>query len=307
MKRHPSLVSLSRDHHHALVLARAARGRDGPPSGEAGTGDPASLVARVVAQFQDELEPHFAIEERELIPRSESRGEPLASQAAHVVADHTALRAMITALASPASLPDPLADRLAQLDAFGARLEEHVRYEERTWFPTLEAELGSEALARLTSSLRAAPVSQIRSFHEDDEGHFVAELACGHTQHVRHRPPWERREWVTTEQGRREHIGAKLTCPMCRMPKLPPDVTEYKRTAEFDAQTVPKGLRQSHRLKAGAWGEIVVTAGRVLYVLEDEGDWGVVLRPDLSGVVGPERPHHVEPEEGARFYVRFLR
>ena len=36
----------------------------------------------------------------------------------------------------------------------------------------------------------------IVGFHLDDEGHFVADLACGHTQHVRHDPPWQNRTWV---------------------------------------------------------------------------------------------------------------
>jgi len=49
----------------------------------------------------------------------------------------------------------------------------------------------------------------------------------------------------------------------------------------------------------------VVEQGSVLYVLEDEGDMGVVLRPGVVGVIAPERPHHVEPDDAARFYVRF--
>src|SRR6185437_14253136 len=42
----------------------------------------------------------------------------------------------------------------------------------------------------------------ISGFHRDDEGHWVAELACGHFQHVRHDPPWIERRWVTTPEGR---------------------------------------------------------------------------------------------------------
>ncbi|MGS0726508.1 DUF3565 domain-containing protein, partial [Shewanella sp. 0m-11] len=42
----------------------------------------------------------------------------------------------------------------------------------------------------------------IVSYHKDDEDHWVANLSCGHTQHVRHRPPWERRDWVTDQEGR---------------------------------------------------------------------------------------------------------
>ncbi|ESK55385.1 DUF3565 domain-containing protein [Acinetobacter tjernbergiae] len=55
----------------------------------------------------------------------------------------------------------------------------------------------------------------IVGFHLDAEGHFVADLACGHTQHVRHDPPWQNRPWVLTEQGRNETLGMKLECKKC--------------------------------------------------------------------------------------------
>ncbi|MCP9494848.1 MAG: DUF3565 domain-containing protein [Pyrinomonadaceae bacterium MAG19_C2-C3] len=31
--------------------------------------------------------------------------------------------------------------------------------------------------------------SKILGFHQDEEQHWVADLECGHTQHVRHNPP----------------------------------------------------------------------------------------------------------------------
>jgi hypothetical protein len=55
----------------------------------------------------------------------------------------------------------------------------------------------------------------ITGFHLDDEGHWVADLECGHTQHVRHDPPWEVREWVTTAEGRASWIGRRLSCVSC--------------------------------------------------------------------------------------------
>jgi hypothetical protein len=55
----------------------------------------------------------------------------------------------------------------------------------------------------------------ITGFHLDEQGDWVADLACGHTQHVRHRPPWELRPWVTTEEGRRAHLGLVLHCKKC--------------------------------------------------------------------------------------------
>lgn len=52
-------------------------------------------------------------------------------------------------------------------------------------------------------------------FHQDEEGDWVAHLSCGHTQHVRHRPPFQERPWVVEEEGRRSRIGARLECPLC--------------------------------------------------------------------------------------------
>jgi tellurite resistance-related uncharacterized protein len=98
-----------------------------------------------------------------------------------------------------------------------------------------------------------------------------------------------------------------LTQAHNRIPRLPSDVVEYKSLGPFDAENVPRGLLSSHRLKADTWGEIVVTQGRVLYVLEDDDNFGVMLDPHLPGVVAPQRPHHIAPEPGARLYIRFLR
>jgi len=56
---------------------------------------------------------------------------------------------------------------------------------------------------------------RIVGFHQDAEGHWVADLDCGHTQHVRHDPPWQRRPWVTTEEGRATFIGVELRCLKC--------------------------------------------------------------------------------------------
>ena len=56
---------------------------------------------------------------------------------------------------------------------------------------------------------------KISGFHHDESGDWVADLSCGHTQHVRHKPPWETRPWVTTPEGRQEHIGRTLICKKC--------------------------------------------------------------------------------------------
>jgi ferredoxin len=91
------------------------------------------------------------------------------------------------------------------------------------------------------------------------------------------------------------------------MPSLPEEVVEYRRTRVFDADSVPAGLLRSHRTKAGVWGEIVVTRGRVTYVIESSPPQSFELSPDVAGVVEPTQPHHVKVHGDAAFYVRFLR
>jgi hypothetical protein len=55
----------------------------------------------------------------------------------------------------------------------------------------------------------------INGFHQDENNDWVADLDCGHTQHVRHNPPWQNREWVLTEEGRRAFLGYRLNCKKC--------------------------------------------------------------------------------------------
>lgn len=62
----------------------------------------------------------------------------------------------------------------------------------------------------------------IIGFHQDVEGHWVAELDCGHHQHTRHTPPWTNRPWVMTAEGRASVVGQKLRCKKCDI-GAPPD------------------------------------------------------------------------------------
>ena len=55
----------------------------------------------------------------------------------------------------------------------------------------------------------------IVGYHKDKNDDWVAELKCGHNQHVRHNPPWMLRPWVITEKGRKEKLGMELDCKKC--------------------------------------------------------------------------------------------
>ena len=58
----------------------------------------------------------------------------------------------------------------------------------------------------------------IVGFHRDQEGHWVAQLACGHGRHVRHLPPFQERAWTQSKESRQAMLGIQLECRKC----LPP-------------------------------------------------------------------------------------
>lgn len=115
MKRHPRLITLSQEHHHALKLALDLL------QGRADAG--AVLIQR------DELLHHFDDEEREFAPywAQLSQRPETAHLEAQFVHEHRLLR-------------EDLADapELADAQAFARRLQAHVRFEERELFPALE-------------------------------------------------------------------------------------------------------------------------------------------------------------------------
>ena len=56
----------------------------------------------------------------------------------------------------------------------------------------------------------------LQGFRRDEEGHWVALLSCGHTQHLRHSPPWQLRGWVLDAASRARRIGLPFDCGWCR-------------------------------------------------------------------------------------------
>jgi hypothetical protein len=56
---------------------------------------------------------------------------------------------------------------------------------------------------------------RIVGFHQDEENFWIAELECGHNQHVRHKPPMILRPWVNDKNSRKEKLGTYLPCKAC--------------------------------------------------------------------------------------------
>lgn len=127
MKRDLRLHGLSSEHHEALVLARSLLRR--------ASGWTAAQGRVLARRFEAELEPHFRVEESVLVPALEAVGAR--ELVDRTLDDHTFLRDTLSAVVAG----DPEAAR-----AFGVRLQEHVRFEERELFPRCEALLPAGVL-----------------------------------------------------------------------------------------------------------------------------------------------------------------
>jgi mannose-6-phosphate isomerase-like protein (cupin superfamily) len=124
MKRHPALVALSHDHHHALVEARRLRHT------AASDEDPAAAASAFRRFYTGVTVPHFREEEERLFPLvvDDEEARPLLVQA---LLDHQRLHALAAALEGQADLRTSMRE-------LGQRLEAHVRLEERELFPLIE-------------------------------------------------------------------------------------------------------------------------------------------------------------------------
>lgn len=159
----------------------------------------------------------------------------------------------------------------------------------------------------MSELVAASVVRPITGFHQDEHADWVAELSCGHGQHVRHRPPFWSRPWVLTEEGRTEKLGAPLPCVLCERFEMPTGVVAYKRTPDFTAASIPRALTANHSTKPGVWGLLHVIEGRVRYIVEPPLPHDVLVGPEQPGVIVPEILHRVVPEPDARFFVEFHR
>lgn len=131
MKRSLALSALSREHHTALVWAKRAQ--------HVSDHDLNAFMAKLVAIFEHELEPHFQIEENGLLVALEQQGEHALVE--RTLAEHRVLRAGIERIEAGDS------DALA---LFGVALAAHVRFEERVLFPAAEERLSPDLLTAIS-------------------------------------------------------------------------------------------------------------------------------------------------------------
>lgn len=132
MQRDKNLRNLSSDHHKALALVR-----DIKKLCQDGSSDQV-LIARVKAIFNNEILPHFEIEECSVLPELTKVSEEALVQ--RTLEDHKQLKNLVIHL-----------DQSDNLIKFAEKLKEHVRFEERELFEACQSTLDQAALDRIGS------------------------------------------------------------------------------------------------------------------------------------------------------------
>jgi hypothetical protein len=73
---------------------------------------------------------------------------------------------------------------------------------------------------------KKADSARLLDFHQDAQGHWVASLSCGHSQHLRHQPPWQNRAWVMAATQRQARLGKPFPCGWCSQQAAAPTLNE---------------------------------------------------------------------------------
>ena len=133
MKRDPSLIPLSHQHHNGLALCVMTR-RD--LAADSSLENVAKLARRVIDRYEIELVNHFEIEEQVLFPAC----GPM-DLIDELIGEHRKLEALVAALRESPSAQ--------KLEAFCALLSSHIRREESKLFERIQRELPRETLDRV--------------------------------------------------------------------------------------------------------------------------------------------------------------
>lgn len=95
--------------------------------------------------------------------------------------------------------------------------------------------------------------------------------------------------------------------PIAPRGALPAGAEPYSTIGPFDAQSLPKGLRGKHNLKAGTWGLLRLGEGSLRFVWDDAAGGAEDLIAPASLVVPPQVLHHVEGDGPFSVTIAFHR
>lgn len=138
LRRDPSLIPLSHDHHHGLVrvfeIRQALR-----------SGTKIDVQVEVTLRFYDEdLTPHFRAEEEAVFPAIRAATDAGDAALARLIEEHEQMREMVTKLDATNEF----------LGAFADLLERHIRFEERELFGIYQEHVAPAARSRVEADVR---------------------------------------------------------------------------------------------------------------------------------------------------------
>lgn len=144
MKRHKSLIPLSRQHHDALILAQLIKS-DAPEY----KGLPTDLQGKrkyTLEKFRDHLVPHFEAEELILIPFILGADKEIDKLAQEVMEQHKKIAEIVERIRREKNTKE-------NLNELGHFISAHVRLEERKLFERIQKVLNQEQLEKLCNEL----------------------------------------------------------------------------------------------------------------------------------------------------------
>jgi iron-sulfur cluster repair protein YtfE (RIC family) len=144
MKRHPSLAYLSRDHHQALILAQLLK-KDSP----AYKGLPTEIKEKAeyaIGFYKEELVEHFEKEEVIVIRNVQGVKTELDQLGQELIAEHKKLRDLFAEIKTTGDLT-------SHMDLIGNTLEQHIRKEERIFFPMIQEYCEEQLLEKIETLL----------------------------------------------------------------------------------------------------------------------------------------------------------
>ncbi len=142
MKRHPALITLSREHHDGLVIAQVLK--SDVPAYRGMPEQPTDRLEYFKARFVTALKPHFISEEQYLFPMLKGRDAGVDDLLNRLTEEHRELEA-----ATRLAAGDPELE--SRLDATGRLLERHIRAEEQELFQWAQEHLSDSELQTLAS------------------------------------------------------------------------------------------------------------------------------------------------------------
>lgn len=144
MKRHPSLIPISRQHHTMLLLAQLLK-KNAPDY----RGLPTTLEGKATYAldlYNNLIQSHFALEEEKLIAFIEIEDAEIQVLIQEILHEHQLMKNQFVLI------ENQIYD-LESLHELGQLLDDHIRKEERIFFQKLQAILSEEELQALGKHL----------------------------------------------------------------------------------------------------------------------------------------------------------